>query len=652
MAKVALIQMPFQSLGRPSIGLSLLRGVLEEHGHTVEIKYLNMRYARRIGVNLYRMVSERMPAEALYGEMIFSGMWPDSGEELAPEVRRVMERHLESNAAPRWLMDVLPRLGSEARKLVHTESLAIAQGGFDLAGFNTTFNLSPSLAMAKSLKALHLSLKIALGGASCEGIMGESVLRLFPAVDYVCPGEGEAAILNLARELDLGNGTDAKISGMLSRAQPKAIKTSRWQDLDALPTPQYDDWFRQANEADLGLSEDVIQIPIETSRGCWYGAQKHCTFCGLNGDGLTFRSKSPERVIHDVESALRYGIKNVHAVDNILDFHYFRTVLPTLAERRLPAKLFYEIKSKVTRDQVGLLQRAGVRLVQPGIESLSTPLLELMHKGVAAYHNVRLLKWCEEFGIVPGWNLLYGFPREEKRHYLDMFAMMPLLHHLQPPAACRVRLDRFSPLDFNGSALGVGRRWPPAPYTAIYGVSESDLEDLVYYFDFESEDGNDPDEYGDILKEHVADWQANYCTSALVRVDAEDSCSVFDSRPIARKACERLRGAEFEILRRSDGGARLSDLTDSAPDAELHSAIEKLMERGWLLPIDGRLLSLVVDYTPLIPPSLSEPLWEAFCLELAAMRHRATSVQGTLVADAALEAAALTARSPSGPYGA
>ena len=38
----------------------------------------------------------------------------------------------------------------------------------------------------------------------------------------------------------------------------------------------------------LGRPVDVV----ETSRGCWWGERSHCTFCGLNGMGMTYRSKN------------------------------------------------------------------------------------------------------------------------------------------------------------------------------------------------------------------------------------------------------------------------------------------------------------------------------------------------------------------------
>ncbi|MDQ2873507.1 MAG: RiPP maturation radical SAM C-methyltransferase [Actinomycetota bacterium] len=651
MTRIVLGHMPFQSVRRPSLGLSLLREVLEENGHTVEMSYLNLKFARRIGVSLFTTISENLPADILFGDLVFSPVWLDPGDPGREPTSEEIARYAAWKPIPPWLCEVLPELIKEARDLIDTESRSMVEGDFDLAGFSTTFNLAPSLSMARYLKATSPGLQIVLGGASCEAAMGTAVIQHFPYVDYVCPGEGEQALLNLAEALEKGRGEEAAIPGILSHRHPKVIRGVPPQNLDALPTPRYDDWLGQLERAELGIPRSDLMIPIETSRGCWYGAQQHCTFCGLNGENLRFRSKSPDRVMQEIDAALSYGIRNVHAVDNILDFRYFRTVLPELARRNHSAHLFYEIKSKVTRDQMVLMRSAGIRTVQPGIESMSTPVLQLMRKGVQAYHNIRLLKWGEELGIAAMWNLLYGFPREREQDYHDMFEMLPRLFHLQPPVSGgRVRLDRFSPLHFDGPALGVASRRPSRAYGYIYNLPDSALDDLAYYFEFESDDGNDPEKYGDLLKPIVQDWRDSYVTSALVRVETQDGCHVFDTRPGARAARRCLGPAELDLVRRSDRGARLGDLLDGADDADATAkALGALLDLGWLLAVDDRILSLVADYTPVVPRSVAPGLLEDYCLEEAAIRHRViSSVMAGTSADRA-EAQALLARPTRAP---
>jgi hypothetical protein len=67
----------------------------------------------------------------------------------------------------------------------------------------------------------------------------------------------------------------------------------------------------------------------------------HCTFCGLNGSSMQFRSKSADRAIAEIHHLLTtYGNRPLAAVDNIIDHSYLNTVVPRLKERirSLPRK--------------------------------------------------------------------------------------------------------------------------------------------------------------------------------------------------------------------------------------------------------------------------------------------------------------------------
>src|SRR5262249_20771184 len=162
----------------------------------------------------------------------------------------------------------------------------------------------------------------------------------------------------------------------------------------------------------------------------WWGQRMHCTFCGLNGERMRFRSKSPTRVLSELASlrAEHPGLP-IGVVDNILDMSYFHTVLPALAADGGALRLFYEVKANLRKEHVRLLRDAGVRDIQPGIESLSDGVLRLMRKGVSALQNIQLLKWCVELGVHPVWNVLWGFPGEDPAEYIRMARLVPLLTH-------------------------------------------------------------------------------------------------------------------------------------------------------------------------------------------------------------------------------
>src|SRR5207247_426359 len=119
---------------------------------------------------------------------------------------------------------------------------------------------------------------------------------------------------------------------------------------------------------------------------------------------------------------------------------------PMIVSRNLGYTFHYETKVNLKKHQLKRLSEAGVRDLQPGIESLSTPILRLMKKGCTLLQNLQFLKWCREYGIRVSWNLLFGFPGEDPAEYAKMAQLIPSLRHLDPPDYCsRVRMDRFSP---------------------------------------------------------------------------------------------------------------------------------------------------------------------------------------------------------------
>lgn len=126
---------------------------------------------------------------------------------------------------------------------------------------------------------------------------------------------------------------------------------------------------------------------------------------------MAYRSKSAARALAELTYlANRYPDCGINAVDNILDMKYFKTFLKLLADGKREFGLFYEVKANLRKDQVKLLCEAGVKTIQPGIESFSDNVLRIMRKGVTALQNVQLLKWCTELGLKAVYNLIWGFP--------------------------------------------------------------------------------------------------------------------------------------------------------------------------------------------------------------------------------------------------
>src|SRR5262249_33745267 len=119
--------------------------------------------------------------------------------------------------------------------------------------------------------------------------------------------------------------------------------------MDEVPPPTYDEFFKRLDTSS-SCAEIVphLVIPFASARGCWWGAKKHCTFCGLNGSSMAFRSKSPALVVEELLAlARKHGHLNFHAVDNIIDMRYFADLLPKLRAAGYDFRLFYETKANL-----------------------------------------------------------------------------------------------------------------------------------------------------------------------------------------------------------------------------------------------------------------------------------------------------------------
>jgi radical SAM superfamily enzyme YgiQ (UPF0313 family) len=184
-----------------------------------------------------------------------------------------------------------------------------------------------------------------------------------------------------------GSNNLISLSVLAQEAQPIV-------NLDSLPYPDFDDFFAHPPNPDTA---ETPRLVFETSRGCWWGQKHHCTFCGLNGNGMEFRQKSSSRALEELVWILsKYGshTRSIYATDNIMPYEYFHSFLPQLAAMNLSVDFFYETKANLRPDQLALYKRAGLSRIQPGIESLSSEVLMLMGKGITALQNIQLLKLC------------------------------------------------------------------------------------------------------------------------------------------------------------------------------------------------------------------------------------------------------------------
>lgn len=381
--RVALVNMPFALAGRPSIQCGILKAVLERDGHSVDVFYLNLELAAILGAKTYREIAgvrtDQLLGEWLFGVAAFDRRSDESAYRAAcPSIE-------ETCAALGWEFDELCRLRNEVLPAqIDQWHATIDWSSYAAVGFTSTFEQNvAALALARRIKERTPEVVTIFGGANFDGEMGPEYLRAIPWIDYAVVGEGDVALPALVKRLGQGE-VGAGIPGAVGRSDGAAADNgpgTSVDNLDRLPDPNYDEYFATLFRlgADRVLDNDLPRLLFESARGCWWGQKHHCTFCGLNNNTMAFRAKSPQRVLDELARLSdRYKLISLEAVDNIMDMRYLDEVCRPLAEEHHDYQIFYEVKANLTREQLRTMRRAGVVSIQPGIESLSSHVLQLM----------------------------------------------------------------------------------------------------------------------------------------------------------------------------------------------------------------------------------------------------------------------------------
>lgn len=597
---VLLVVPPFRSIVRPALGVSQMQSVLRAADIRSRILYLNLAFADIVGAHLHERIAARY--QFALGDFMFSCVVFERPPE---DVERYVEDVLLRGGHGFALADVLPKKNAVrmvremvaiAREFTARAADEILAARPRLVGFTSSYQENMAcLAFAKELKARAPDVVTVMGGANCQGVMGEELLARFACLDYIGNGECDLALGELARAV-LAGRTPGPIAGIVSRdAAPGGVGAAKLtqEEFEALPVPDFSDYFDQLRLC--ACAEKVVPgLVLETSRGCWWGSKQQCRFCGLNGSHLDFRSRSPERVLSEIrEQTSRHGVRSIEVVDNIVDMAFFRTLFPRLAAEP-QGRFFWETGGSLTREQVQLLADAGVTHIQAGIESLSDGSLKLMNKPTSAARNIQTLKWSAGSGVNVLWSHLFGVPGEDEAEVERLAKLIECIHHLKPPSAAHiVRLQRFSRYFESPAEYGFEGARPASFYRHVYaGFAPGSLSRLAYHFDHESRQTVRASAAFRRLDACVIAWRKAWRRSRLLAFSRADALVVVDTRPCAPTWRRRLQGAEREVLEFCDKARTRDEVSARVPGHD--GVLDALVRERLIVAVGDQYVSLPV----------------------------------------------------------
>ena len=621
---IKLINMPFAALNCPSIALTQLKSVTQTAYPEVaiELLYLNHDFARLIHRETYAHIASGQIGQITgIGDWLFRGSaFPEHSDNKSEYLARFGHHFRGREGA--GLLSVIDGfrsgLNSVLDSLIDRYRLAEA----DLVGFTSMFfqNLA-SIALAQRLRRRNREQVIVMGGANCEGAMGIELVSRIDVLDFVFSGTSLCSFPRFVGTLLSGDVESRhRIDGVFSRRNSNSPGTEvsadtetgsaplnlsnrlsgiaeigRELDINAPVALDYHD-FLGSLRRNSPVARTKATLMFETSRGCWWGERAHCTFCGLNGSTMAYRAMHTQRALALIDGLIRdYGneIDTLQCVDNILPREYIEELFPKL---HTPdhISIFYEVKADLPAAALATLARAGVRRVQPGIESLATSTLKLMRKGTTAFGNIRFLMECKAQGVVPEWNLLVGFPAETREIYATYVKVLPLMFHLPPPTGVYpVRFDRFSPYFMMQGQYGL-RLEPYDFYRLCYPLPAHSLQRIAYYFQDTNTNApyiRDVADWLAPLREVVLRWQRMWAGVAprpeLRAIPLQNEVLVEDSR-LGTPQRYSISAAEHALLE-SAATPRLEDRV-TPPEEE---ALRSLARRGLIFRERSRFMALL-----------------------------------------------------------
>lgn len=234
-------------------------------------------------------------------------------------------------------------------------------------------------------------------------------------IDIVVQGEGEETFFELVRKIE-GNkplsqvkGIWYKENGEIKQTQPRPLI-----NLNKQATLSYHL---------VDIKQYMVEVfgrkhlSFETSRGCPF----KCNFCyNTRVFNNTWRGLTVDETVKRMEIIINeYGIKDFLFSDDNFFGNKNRSigVLQRIKEEKLGISIskidaHISILSKLKDDELNLLRESGCRMLMIGVESGSSRILKMMNKELNISDILRFNKRLMDFGIMPLYFFMMGFPTE------------------------------------------------------------------------------------------------------------------------------------------------------------------------------------------------------------------------------------------------
>lgn len=327
-------------------------------------------------------------------------------------------REVRSFWYPTWLAQpaaLVPgsRLLDAPAHGVGVEEVLELSGAYELVVLHTsTPSFESDARLARAMKERTPGLLIGMVGPHVSVLPGPA-LEACEAVSFVGRREFDYSTKAVADGTPL-----ALVPGISYRDRDGRVRHNPdapiLQDLDALP-PVVDVYRRDLTIEDYYIGYLLHPyVSLYTGRGC----PARCTFClwPQTIGGHTYRTRSPEHVLVEMEKAKRYfpQVKEYFFDDDTFTANLTRARVIAEGLKKLGLTWSCNSRANVPYEHLKFLKECGLRLLLVGYETGNEAMLKRIEKGVTLETARRFTRDCKDLGIRIHGTFILGLPLETR----------------------------------------------------------------------------------------------------------------------------------------------------------------------------------------------------------------------------------------------
>jgi len=283
----------------------------------------------------------------------------------------------------------------------------------DMVGFSTTTSaFLDGYDIARLIKEKRPEVKMIFGAVHASSVGGQ-LLEHFPHIDYLCVGEGEGTLQDLADGKPL-----ATISNLVWRDGERIIsnpRRARLDDLDELPFPAWHklDGFAKGYHLPLFSYVKRYGATMITSRGCPFT----CSFCDRTVYEHKYRHNSAEYTWEHMKYLRdRFGVHHINFYDDLFTASRKRVIELCELLIRKPLGMDWNCAIRVGHNDdeelFSLMQRAGALMLSMGMETADPAMMERHKTGVELDQVRETVKRIRRLGMRAKGLFIFGLPGE------------------------------------------------------------------------------------------------------------------------------------------------------------------------------------------------------------------------------------------------